>query len=61
MSKQEKKQVYVRVKAGFGNRFLCSLDALKDSRKETDQDLDELVWRMGWPNAMGVKSQSLGQ
>jgi len=56
MSKQGKNQVYVRVKAGFGNRFLCSLDTLKDSRKETDQDLDNWV-EDGVVNTIEVRSQ----
>jgi hypothetical protein len=43
MSKQGKKQVYVRVKDGAGNQFLCPIDALKDIKKATDEDLENCV------------------
>ncbi len=43
MAEQEKRQVYVRVKDGAGNQFLCPLDALKDVKKATDEELENCV------------------
>jgi hypothetical protein len=43
MAEQDKKKVYVRVKDGAGNQFLCPIDALKDIKKATDQDLENCV------------------
>jgi hypothetical protein len=40
---QTKKQVYVRVKDGAGNQFLCPIDALKDVRKATEEELENCV------------------
>ena len=50
MAEQDKKQVYVRVKDGAGNQFLCPIDALKDIKKATDDEIencvdDAVVWR----------------
>ncbi len=38
-----KKNVYVRVKDGKGNEFVCPLDALKDVQEATDEELDSCV------------------
>jgi hypothetical protein len=43
MTDQDKKEVYVRVKDGAGNQFLCPIDALKDIKKATDEDLENCV------------------
>jgi hypothetical protein len=43
MNEQDKKQVYVRVKDGAGNQFLCPIEALKDIRKATEQELENCV------------------
>jgi hypothetical protein len=43
MKKQGKKQVYIRVRDGAGNAFLCPIDALKDIRKATDEELENCV------------------
>lgn len=43
MNEQDKKQVYVRVKDGAGNQFLCPIEALKDIRKATVQELENCV------------------
>lgn len=43
MAEQAKKQVYVRVKDGAGNQFLCPIDALKDIKKATDEELENCV------------------
>jgi hypothetical protein len=43
MMKQGKKQIYVRVKDGAGNAFLCPIDALKDVKKATDEELENCV------------------
>jgi hypothetical protein len=43
MTKGAKKQVYVRVKDGAGNKFLCPIDALKDMKKATDEELENCV------------------
>jgi hypothetical protein len=40
---QVEKQVYVRVKDGAGNQFLCPIDALKDVREATDEELENCV------------------
>ena len=39
----ESKSVYVRVKDGAGNQFLCPLDALKDVEDATDEELEDCV------------------
>ena len=38
-----KKQVYVRLKDGAGNQFLCPIDALKDAEKAMEQELENCV------------------
>jgi len=43
MTEQDEKKVYVRVKDGAGNQFLCPLDALKDIKKATEQELENCV------------------
>lgn len=43
MAEQDKKQVYVRVKDGAGNQFLCPMDALKDIKKATDDEIENCV------------------
>jgi hypothetical protein len=43
MTKSAKKQVYVRVKDGAGNKFLCPIGALKDMKKVTDEELENCV------------------
>jgi hypothetical protein len=43
MNEQDKKQVYVRVRDGAGNQFLCPIEALKDIRKATGQELENCV------------------
>jgi hypothetical protein len=43
MKKQDKKQVYICVKDGAGSAFLCPIDALKDVRKATDEELENCV------------------
>jgi hypothetical protein len=43
MGAQTKKQVYVRVKDGAGNTFLCPMEALKDIKKATDEELENCV------------------
>jgi len=43
MVEHGKKQVYVRVKDGAGNQFLCPIDALKDVGKATEQELENCV------------------
>jgi len=44
MAEQDKKQVYVRVKDGAGNQFLCPIDALKDIKKATDDEIENCVY-----------------
>lgn len=44
MNEQDKKQVYVRVRDGAGNQFLCPIEALKDIRKATGQELENCVY-----------------
>ena len=43
MVEQVEKQVYVRVKDGAGNQFLCPIDALKDVREATVEELENCV------------------
>ena len=43
MAEQDKKQVYVRVKDGAGNQFLCPIDALKDIKKAGDDEIENCV------------------
>jgi len=37
------KMVYVQVKDGAGNQFLCPIDALKDVKNATDDELENCV------------------
>ena len=43
MAEKEKKDVWVRVKDDAGNEFICPLNALKDRRSATDEELDNCV------------------
>ena len=43
MAKRGKKQVYVRVKDEAGNVFLCPIDALKDIKRATKEELENCV------------------
>ena len=43
MSQKEKKDIWVRVKDDAGNEFICPLDALKDRKSATDEELDQCV------------------
>jgi alkaline phosphatase len=43
MAKKEGKNVYVRVKDGVGNEYLCPLEALKDTKEATEEELDNCV------------------
>jgi len=40
MSAKPKKDVWVRVKDDAGNEFICPLNALKDPRTATDEELE---------------------
>jgi hypothetical protein len=39
----EKKKVYVRVKDGSGNLFLCAIDALKEPKDASKEELENCV------------------
>lgn len=41
--KKDKKDVWVRVKDDAGNEFICPLDALKDTKSATDEELENCV------------------
>lgn len=41
--KKDKKEVWVRVKDDAGNEFICPLDALKDTKSATDEELENCV------------------
>jgi hypothetical protein len=43
MPKEKQKGLYVRVKDGAGNLFLCPIDALKDPKKATQEELENCV------------------
>ncbi len=43
MKNKAKKETYVRVKDATGNEFICSIDALKDIRHATDDELTNCV------------------
>jgi hypothetical protein len=43
MMKRGKREVYVRVKDGGGNPFLCPMDALKDIKKATEEERENCV------------------
>jgi hypothetical protein len=43
MTDKEKKETYVRVKDAKGNEFICTLDALKDIKHATDDELTNCV------------------
>jgi hypothetical protein len=43
MTEEKPKSVYVRVRDGSGNLFLCPIDALKDPKEATDQELENCV------------------
>jgi hypothetical protein len=43
MMAEKKKNVFVRVKDGSGNLFLCPLEALKDPQEATEEELENCV------------------
>jgi len=43
MSEKEKKDVWVRVKDNAGNEFICPLNALKEPKSATDEELENCV------------------
>ena len=43
MSEKKKKDVWVRVKDGAGNEFICPIGALKVRESATDEELDNCV------------------
>ena len=43
MSTQEGKNVYVRVKDMAGNEFLCPIDALKDPKDVSEEEMELCV------------------
>lgn len=43
MSEKEKKDVWVRVKDNAGNEFICPLDALKERKSATEEELENCV------------------
>jgi hypothetical protein len=43
MSEEEKKDVWVRVKDTAGNEFICPLDALKERKTATEEELENCL------------------
>ncbi len=43
MDQGEKKIRYVRIKDRMGNEFFCPIDALKDPKSITEEDLENCV------------------
>ena len=43
MTTSGKKRVFVRVKDEAGNAFLCPIDALKEVKKATEEELENCV------------------
>jgi hypothetical protein len=43
MAETDRDNLYVRVKDGAGNEFLCPIDALKDPKDATDDELENCV------------------
>ena len=43
MMAENKKNLYVRVRDGSGNLFLCPMDALKDPKDATEEELENCV------------------
>jgi hypothetical protein len=43
MSQKSEKDVWVRVKDEAGNAFICPLNALKNQRSATDEELENCV------------------
>ena len=43
MAKEEGKRVYVRVKGMAGNSFLCPIDALKDPKDVSEEEMELCV------------------
>ena len=39
----EKKALYVRVRDNAGNEFICPIEALKDPKTASDEELDHCV------------------
>ena len=40
---EKKENIYVRVRDGSGNLFLCPIDALKDPKDATEEELKNCV------------------
>ena len=43
MASGKQDNMFVRVKDGAGNEFLCPIDALKDPKKATEEELENCV------------------
>ncbi|MEZ4550744.1 MAG: hypothetical protein R2860_14990 [Desulfobacterales bacterium] len=43
MTAKDKKDTYVRVKDAAGNEFICSIDALKDIKIASEEELTNCV------------------
>ena len=43
MATGKRDKVYVRVKDGAGNEFLCPIQALKDPKEATEEELENCV------------------
>jgi hypothetical protein len=43
MAEEDRDRMYVRVKDGAGNDFLCPIDALKDPKEATEAEIENCV------------------
>ncbi|MFO7739944.1 MAG: hypothetical protein R6V46_15810 [Desulfatiglandaceae bacterium] len=43
MAGDDRDRLYVRVKDGAGNAFLCPIDALKDPKEATEDEIENCV------------------
>lgn len=43
MPEKEKKELWVKVKDDAGNEFICPIDALKDRKIATEEELENCV------------------
>ncbi len=43
MAEKDKKDLWVKVKDDAGNEFICPIDALKDRKNATDEELENCV------------------
>ena len=43
MTSQQKKELWVRVEDKAGNAFICPLNALKDQKSATEEELENCV------------------